>query len=268
MKRYTFIVGFSVAVCLLACLSAFNSQANTKRGQEDKLDAAVREAHSKWEATRQDSTPYVSLTVATKRLSQSSATLALAVDSDDTKLLAEIPELRLSLRPVIILDAKTGQVQELGTPNDMTIPKSRGVVTGSTLRTGNFLLNAPEQANGIAVKMNFDGVAINYFLGLSAGINTGIVAFHKPSYAAKNSSLLRLTKIGYISSATNTPTSIVQACPNCVTVNTTCGTCRCNITCNTCGGSVNVFCDPTTNPPSCGVICGAGCSGGTGCQQA
>lgn len=167
MREVRFIVH-----ALVVCAAVVSGQATTRAqsgdatpedlgraGEAQKLEAAVGASFDQTMARVGDVGPYLSLTVAARRLDASVAVGSLAIGSDDPAIAAGGADIELVIQPVKWPGASGERADAVGEPMGVRMGRYDGAA--ATLRQGegrgpshalNFVYPASAEADGVRVK--------------------------------------------------------------------------------------------------------------------
>lgn len=269
-----------LTICLLigSVPMALRAQARVDQDEARKLEEArnlytsVRDAYTTFTVGTlpRISTSYVSMTVATKRYDASNAVIALAINTNDPGLLANVPAVEINLQPVVFEFSRLPR--SVGTPVRVQLSEQRPrfFSTSNTLRELSMAASVPQEANGINVQMTLIGTGgtrgLKFAISLKDEVNAGTAALHSHSFAALNRrsasvpNLNRRFAMAPISFLASMQDEICQEA-NCIQVSVGCGDCNKSATCNVCdpNDQPQLICSCASSPCSCGIICKGGC---------
>jgi hypothetical protein len=221
------------------------------------LDAYAKDKNN---LERTMSATSVSFTVAVRRYDPSYALVALAINTDDPAILAEVPTLELNVQPVELVNGKISRAVGTSTTGQMKAPSVPS--TTSTIYGASFPATAPEQANAINVGMTLVGKAgsqgLNFVITLGNETHAGTAARGSilTSVGSGNRSASIYQRVAYKNIGAGLPLAkpALRDC-NCVPISITCGTATCSTNCRTCEHNPTVTCNCDQSGCGCGILC-------------
>ena len=195
--------------------------------------------------------PRVSLSVATRRIDSSNAVLALTINTNDQRLLADAPAIEWSFQPVELSNGTI--VQTIGTPMSVSVGKpAAGATPGAALRTISSVITAETEANALSIRTTLNGkfgsVSFRYVISAKDDVNTGTVTISNYPFASTSKS--PLTRIQARPYLLRSSFSMPDDGGDCVTATVTCGACSRSANCmvGSGHGEITFICDCSSSP--------------------
>jgi hypothetical protein len=239
---------------------AQSAQADERIAQAKMLEGILPDAYNAAMATLpHKENPNVSLTVATKRVDSATAVLAVSINTNDPRVLADIPALDFTFQPVELVAGTVAQT--IGIPMKVSVGKPTGasLITGPTIRTISSVIPAPEVANALSISTSLNGRGFRYIISTKDQVNSGTVTIsnYPPGPTVQASGTQVRSRRGSLRSHF----SAVDDDGDCVQATVTCGGCSRSANCKVGGihNEITFICDCSSGPCSCGIICDGGC---------
>ena len=239
-------------------------QADERVVQAKALEGLLPEAYNSALATLpHKDRSRISLTVATKRVDSSTAVLAVSINTNDPRLLTDIPAVECSFQPVELSNGTVAQT--IGTPMKVSVgsPLGSSPTGNTTIRTISSVVTAQEAANALSIRTTLKGkfgdMSFRYVISTKDEVNLGTVTISNYPFALTNQASRTRTQ--------SKPSLLRSSFPaadgggDCVEATVTCGTCSRSANCmvGPGHGEITFICDCSSSPCSCGIICDGGC---------